>query len=107
MSDLTEFQRGKIIGARMMLPVNKVAEVFGVSRGTVSKITRSYKKTKKTATGKHQRGRKYVLTDRGRRALHRVVIKHTQQQQKTRLSYARLVKVLWFLEGVSMFLSIP
>ena len=46
----------------------KVAEVFGVSRGTVFKIM--------TASNIHQRGRKCVLSDRDRRTLRRIVTKN-------------------------------
>jgi plasmid maintenance system antidote protein VapI len=44
MSELTEFERGQIVGDRMVgASVTKVAEVFGVPRGTVSKIVTAYR----------------------------------------------------------------
>ncbi|PNF36280.1 hypothetical protein B7P43_G06503 [Cryptotermes secundus] len=65
MSELTELERKQIVGARMMAAsITKVAEAFGVSRGTLSKIMTSYRRTGKTASGKHQHGWKCVLSDR-------------------------------------------
>ncbi|PNF34834.1 hypothetical protein B7P43_G03760 [Cryptotermes secundus] len=64
MSELTEFERGQIVGAHMVgASVTKLAEVFGVSRGTVSKIMTAYRRTGKTTSNKHQCGRKCVLSD--------------------------------------------
>lgn len=77
MSELSEFERGQIVGARMVgASVTKVAEVFGVSRGTVSKIYTAYRKSGKTSSAKSQRGRKCVLGDRDRRSLKRIVTKN-------------------------------
>lgn len=77
MSELSDFERGQIVGARMVgASVTKVAEVFGVSRGTVSKIFTAYRESGKTSSAKTQRGRKCVLSDRDRRALKRIVTKN-------------------------------
>lgn len=76
MSELTDFERGQIVGARLVgASVSKVAEVFSVSRGTVSKIYSAYLKSGKTSSAKSQRGRKCVLSDRDRRALRKIVTK--------------------------------
>lgn len=77
MSELSEFERGQIVGARMVgASVSKVAELFHVSRGTVSKIYTAYRKSGKTSSAKSQRGRKCVLDDRDRRSLKRIVSKN-------------------------------
>ena len=67
MSELTEFELGQIVGARVVgASVPKVAEVFGVSLGTVSKIMTAYRRTGKTASDRHQCGQKCVLSDQDR-----------------------------------------
>ncbi|KFM70696.1 Transposable element Tc1 transposase, partial [Stegodyphus mimosarum] len=77
MSELTDFERRQIVGARMVgASVSKVAEVFSVSRGTVSKIYSAYLKSGKTSSAKSQRGRKCVLSDRDRRSLRVIVTKN-------------------------------
>lgn len=77
MSELTDFERGQIVGARMVgASVSKVAEVFSVSRGTVSKIYSAYLKCGKTSSAKSQHGRKCVLSDRDRRSLRAIVTKN-------------------------------
>ncbi len=58
--------------------VSKVAEVFTVSRGTVSKIYSAYLKIGKTLSAKSQRGRKYALSDGRRRSLKRIVAKNKE-----------------------------
>lgn len=77
MSELSEFERGQIVGARMVgASVTKVAEVFGVSRSTVSRIYTAYRNSGKTSSAKSQRGRKCVLSDRDRRSLKMIVTKN-------------------------------
>ncbi|GBL73249.1 hypothetical protein AVEN_259947-1 [Araneus ventricosus] len=77
MSELTDFKRGQIVGARLVgASVDKVVEVFSVSRGTVSKTYSAYLKSGKTFSSKSQRGPKLVLSDRDRRSLRRIVTKH-------------------------------
>ncbi|XP_067141717.1 uncharacterized protein [Centruroides vittatus] len=77
MSELSEFERGQIVGARMVgASITKVAKMFGVSRGTVSKIYTAYRTSGKTSSAKSQRGRKCVLSDCDRRSLKRIVTKN-------------------------------
>ena len=81
MSESTDFERGQIVGARMVgASISKVAEVFSVSRGIVSKIYSAYLKCGKTLSAKSQRGRKCVLSDRDRRSLRRIITKNKKTQ---------------------------
>ena len=74
MGDLTDFQRGMIVGARLVgASAATVANIVGVSKGTVSNVTRAYTIHGKTTSAKHNSGRKTILSDRDRRALKRIV----------------------------------
>jgi len=59
MGDLSEFQRGQIVGARLCgVSVTAVASVLGASPGTVSKVMTAYTTHGKTTSGKRNSGRK-------------------------------------------------
>ena len=50
MANLSYFKRGQIVGARMVgASVTKTVQMFGISRGTVSKVMVAFEKEKKTS----------------------------------------------------------
>ena len=60
MAHLSDFKRGKIVGARMVgASVTKIVQMFGVSRGIVSKIMIVFKKEEKSSIEKHESDRKW------------------------------------------------
>ena len=77
MGDLSEFQRGQIVGARLCgVSVTAVASVLGVLPGTVSKVMTAYTTHGKTTSGKRNSGRKKSISDRARRVLKRIVTRN-------------------------------
>ncbi|KAF2368727.1 Homeobox domain-like, partial [Trinorchestia longiramus] len=74
MADLSDFQRGHIVGARMVgASVTETARMLGVSRGTVSKVMTAFEREGKTSSAKHRSDRKSKLSERDRRTLNRIV----------------------------------
>ena len=69
MADLSDFQRGQIVGAR----VTETARMGDVSRGTVSKVMTAFEREGKTSLAKHRSGQKSKLSERDRRTLNRIV----------------------------------
>ena len=55
--------------------VTKTVQMFGISRGTVSKVTIAFEKKKENVSAKHKSGRKLKFSEKDRRTLHQVVIK--------------------------------
>ena len=74
MRDPTEFEKWKIVGARMAgASVTKTAELLSFSRATISRTMTEFKKHGKTLSNRSHSGRTIKLTDRHRRALKRTV----------------------------------
>jgi hypothetical protein len=77
MGDLSYFERGQIVGARLAgASVTNPATLLGVPRATVSKVMSAYTNHKKTTSAKGHSGRKSMLTERDRRTLRRAVSKN-------------------------------
>ena len=76
MADLSDFKRGQIVGACLAgAIVTKTAELFGVTKSTVSKVMTAFEKEGKTSSLKQNSGRKRKLSDRDRRTLKQIVRK--------------------------------
>jgi predicted transcriptional regulator len=77
MGDLSDIERGQIIGARLgEASVIKTATLLGVSRATVSKVMSAYTNHRKTTSAKRNSRRKSTSTERDRRTLRRIVSKN-------------------------------
>jgi transposase len=77
MGDLSNFEKGQIVGARLVgAPVTKTAVLLGVSRATVSKIMSAYTNHGTKTSAKRNSGRKSTLTERYDRTLRRAVSKN-------------------------------
>jgi transposase len=90
MGDLSNFERGQIVGARFAgASVTKTATLLGVSRATVSKVVSAYTSHGKTTSAKRNNGRKSALTERDRRTLRWIVSRNhttTAAQVKAELN---------------------
>ena len=76
MRDLTDFEKGQIVGARMTgASITKVAEVFGFSRATISRTMTQFEKQGKTSNNRTKCGRPSKLSGRDRRTLNRIIKK--------------------------------
>lgn len=72
--DLSDFERGVIVGAREMgHSISEVAMKFGFPRTTISRVYREYQVSGKTSNLRMRCGRKKTLTERDHRRLKRIV----------------------------------
>jgi transposase len=76
MEELSDFERGQTVGARLAgASVTKTATLLGVLRATLSKVMSAYMNHGKTISAKRNSGRKSALTERDRRTLRRILSK--------------------------------
>jgi transposase len=70
MGDLTDFERGQAVGARLAgASVTKTATLLDASRTTVSKVTSAHTNHGKQTSAKRNSGRKSTITQGDRRKL--------------------------------------
>ncbi|GBN21129.1 hypothetical protein AVEN_249967-1 [Araneus ventricosus] len=63
--DLSEFERGVIVGAREIRhSISEVAIKFGFSRTTISRVYREYRESGKSSNLRHRCGRKKIMQER-------------------------------------------
>ncbi|GFX40496.1 HTH_Tnp_Tc3_2 domain-containing protein [Trichonephila clavipes] len=72
--DLSEFERGVIVGTREMGHIiSEVVMKFGFSRTTISRVYREYRESSKISNLRHQCGRKKIMQERDQRRLTRII----------------------------------
>ncbi|KAJ0000987.1 hypothetical protein NQD34_006007 [Periophthalmus magnuspinnatus] len=73
-SDLSEFDRGLVVGARRAgLSVSEAASLLGYSRTTVSRVFREWSEKRVVSSARQSCGRKCLVDDRGQRKLDRLI----------------------------------
>jgi transposase len=77
MEDLSDFERGQIVGSRLAgASLIKTTTLLGVSRAAVSKVMSACTKHGKIISAKMNSGRKSALTERDRHTFRRMVSKN-------------------------------
>jgi transposase len=77
MEDLSDYERGQIVGARLAgASVIKAATLLGVSRATVPKVMSAYTNHGKTTSAKGNSERKSTLTEGDRHILRWIISKN-------------------------------
>lgn len=73
-SDLSEFDRGLVVGARRAgLSVSAAANLLGYSRTTVSRVFREWSERRVVSSARQSCGRKCLVDDRGQKRLDRLI----------------------------------
>ncbi|XP_015463034.3 uncharacterized protein LOC107197795 [Astyanax mexicanus] len=73
-SDLSDFDRGMIVGARRAgCSVSKTADSLGFSRTTVSRVFREWNQKQKTTTNRRSCGRKPLVDEGGQKKMLKIV----------------------------------
>jgi hypothetical protein len=97
MGNLSDFQRGEIVGARLAgETVIKLATVLGVSKAAVPKVTTSYTDHGKTSANRNS-GQRPKLCERDRCTLKRIVSKDhriTAANVTTTFNILRMDKIM-------------
>ena len=100
MGDVSDFQRGQIVGARMAgATVTEIAQLLGIPRGTVFKVMTVYEKEGKTSSARHKSGCSSSLFERDRRKLNRIARndhKTTASEKTTRIVRRELHKCRFY-----------
>ncbi|GBM18636.1 hypothetical protein AVEN_164758-1 [Araneus ventricosus] len=66
--DLSNFERGRIIGAREMgHSISEIAKKFGYSHTAISRVYHKYRVSGKTSNLRHRRDQEKTLKERDRR----------------------------------------
>jgi transposase len=77
MGDLSDFERGQIIGVCLAgASVTETATLLGILRATVSKVMLTYTNHGKTTSMKRNSGQKSILTERDCCTMRRIVSKN-------------------------------
>jgi transposase len=77
MRNLSGFERGQIVGARLAgASVIKTVTLLDVSRATVSEVMSAYTSHGKTTSARRNSGRKSTLSERDHHTLRRIVSKN-------------------------------
>jgi hypothetical protein len=76
MGDLSDFQRGQMVGAYLTgASVTKMSILLGVSRPTFSKVMTAYTNCEKTPSAKRNNGQKPILNERDLHTLKKILSK--------------------------------